>query len=132
MRTAIGRMWCGTAILSLLPAILPLCSQTLRIFDNAHPIPDGASLGIHDDTPTRSRIDLGGTWSYSLDGTQWESVGIPSSFDFEGSVTFTRTFFVSEEQLSSSAFALVGLGVNTEAEILINEMYVGRQTGGYT
>jgi len=89
-------------------------------------------IGIHLDTPSRGKIDLAGTWSYTLNEETWKDVRIPSSFDYEGRMIFQRKFDVSELMLASSAFKLVALGVNYEAEVFVNDIFVGKHTGGYT
>ncbi len=103
-----------------------------RIFENGEKTLIGTDTGIHLDTPTRTKIDLAGVWSYSLDGETWADVKIPSSFDLEGRMTFVRKFAIDEQLLASSAFKLVALGINYDAEIYVNDLFIGKHVGGYT
>ncbi len=83
------------------------------------------------DSPTRTKIDLTGTWQYSLDGKAWINVGIPSAYDFTGKVTFARTFEIKPALIDLYTFSLVCYGINHQAEITINGNFVGRHQGGY-
>lgn len=108
-----------------------LC-QTLTILQNGKPTPVGTNIGYLSDTPTRQKIDLSGTWSYTLDDEHWHDVQVPSAIDEEARVTFLRKFTVTEPLVTSSAFKLVALGINYEAEVYINDIFIGKHTGGYT
>lgn len=103
-----------------------------RIYQNGQGTLRGSDTGVHLDTPTRQKIDLAGIWIYSLDNENWKEVKVPSAFDYEGRVTFLRKFSVSEVMLSSSAFKFVALGINHDAEIYINDVFIGKHVGGYT
>ena len=101
------------------------------ILENGQNTPGGTDTGIHLDTSTRAKIDLAGIWNYSLDGETWGDVRVPSSFDYEGRITFLRKFTVDEGLLNSSSFKLVALGINYDAEIYINDVFLGKHVGGY-
>ncbi len=117
----------------LLLLTLSLCfSQEIKVLENGNPSLRGDDIGFFPDTPTREKIDLAGTWSYSFDEEVWSEVKIPSAFDYEGRITFLRNFSVSEAMLTASAFKLVALGINYEAEVFINDIFIGKHTGGYT
>ena len=103
-----------------------------HVFENGQPTLRGSDVGIHLDTPARQRIDLAGTWSYSLDNEKWNDVKVPSSFDYEGLMTFQRKVSVPEALLGSSNFKFVALGINYDAEVFINDIFIGKHTGGYT
>ena len=87
---------------------------------------------MHIDNQSRRKIDLAGTWSYSMDNETWKDVKIPASFDYRGRITFVRKFTLDRETLASSAFHLVAFGINYDAEIYLNDVFVGRHVGGYT
>lgn len=106
-------------------------SQPL-ILTNGQPTLEGLDAGMHIDSPTRKKIDLAGTWQYSISGEAWRDINIPSSIAYEGQVTLHRTFTVSEELLKKSVFKFVALGINYECEIYINDIFVGKHVGGYT
>ena len=87
---------------------------------------------MYPDSPTRQKIDLAGQWRYSINGKDWTNVTVPSSYDGEGRLTFTRSFTVSAEMLDSYSFSLVVYGINYMSEISINGNFIGRHMGGYT
>ncbi|MEE9186933.1 MAG: glycoside hydrolase family 2 TIM barrel-domain containing protein [Bacteroidota bacterium] len=104
-----------------------------KFYENGEPTRRGLDGGIFLDTPTRTKIDLAGTWRYTRDGERtWNVVQIPSCYDFTGPVTFVRSFSVDERLLDAAAFKLVVYGVNYECEIYVNDVYVGKHAGGYT
>ncbi|MBF8293479.1 MAG: hypothetical protein HW389_24 [Bacteroidetes bacterium] len=67
-----------------------------------------------------------------MDNETWKEVKVPGSFDYKGRITFVRKFTLDKTTLTSSAFHLVGFGINHDAEIYINDLFVGRHVGGYT
>ena len=82
---------------------------------------------------TRSIIDLSGKWQYSIDeGLTWKNVLLPSAADFEGKVIFTRKFDLPANLLTQHSFKFVAYGVNYQAEVFLNEVFVGKHEGGYT
>jgi hypothetical protein len=103
-----------------------------RILENGQPTLIGSESPLHPDSPTRTKIDLNGEWSYSSDESNWTPVKVPSAFDYEGQVTFVRKFVVDEETLSKRSVKLVALGINYEAEISVNDAFIGRHIGGST
>lgn len=109
----------------------PLLSQ-VTVYENGQPIQRGSDVGLHPDTPTRKKIDLNGEWSYSFDRQNWSTVKVPSAFDYEGEMIFLRKFSVDEETLTQRALKFVALGINYEAEVSVNDQFIGRHVGGYT
>ena len=69
---------------------------------------------------------------YSTDNETWKEVKVPSSFDYQGRIIFVRKFTLDKMTLSASAFHLVALGINHDAEIYVNDVFVGKHVGGYT
>jgi hypothetical protein len=84
------------------------------------------------DTPTRVKIDLSGSWRYSIDGKEWNSVSIPGVYEGPARVTFMRSFSVTSEMIDKYAFYLVVYGINYQCEITMNGNFVGRHQGGYS
>jgi len=84
------------------------------------------------DTPSRTKVDLSGSWRYTVDGKDWGTVLVPSAYDWTGKVTFRRTFDLSPEMLDKYAFELVAYGINYQSEIAINGNFIGRHLGGYS
>ncbi|HAP35548.1 MAG TPA: hypothetical protein DCQ28_06240, partial [Bacteroidetes bacterium] len=82
---------------------------------------------------SRSIIDLSGEWNYSLDnGVSWKQVKIPASANYEGKIIYRKNFSVDELSIQNNAFTIVCYGINYQAEVYINETFVGRHEGGYT
>ncbi|HXG37540.1 MAG TPA: glycoside hydrolase family 2 TIM barrel-domain containing protein [Bacteroidota bacterium] len=104
----------------------------VTVYENGQPIQRGSDVGLHPDTPTRKKIDLNGEWSYSFDRQNWSAVKVPSAFNYEGEIVFLRKFSVDEETLTQRALKFVALGINYEAEVLVNDQFIGRHVGGYT
>ncbi|HTY36358.1 MAG TPA: glycoside hydrolase family 2 TIM barrel-domain containing protein, partial [Bacteroidota bacterium] len=78
------------------------------------------------------KIDLAGQWTYSLDNEAWKEIRIPASIDYKGRITFVRKFTLDRATIASSSIQLVAFGVNHEAEVFLNDAFVGRHVGGYT
>ncbi len=88
---------------------------------------------LHYSGATRSIIDLAGTWSYSLnDSRSWNDVQVPSSFNYEGKIAFSRKFTADTSMISRGGFTFVAYGINYSCQVYINEVYVGKHEGGYT
>ncbi len=87
---------------------------------------------MHIDNLSRRKIDLAGSWTYSFDDENWKEVRIPASFDYKGRITFVKKFTLDNVTLASSAFHLVAFGINHDAEVYLNDVFVGRHVGGYT
>ncbi len=116
---------------ALLALVNPLAGQ-IKILSNGQAIRTGLDVGMYPDTPSRLKLDLSGTWTVSADGEEWQDVAVPSSIDETGSFTFRRTFTLTERQIVEKAFKFVAYGINYDAEIFVNDIYIGRHVGGYT
>ncbi|MDI6767296.1 MAG: glycoside hydrolase family 2 TIM barrel-domain containing protein [Bacteroidota bacterium] len=127
-------------MLALLSSIFPFFGnsqvfQTLSVkkfYINGKPTRTGADAAMFPDSPTRLKIDLSGSWRFSLDGKTWGTVEVPSALDFTGKVIFQRALEIKPEMLDKYTFLLVVYGINYQSEITINGNFVGRHTGGYT
>jgi hypothetical protein len=115
-------------LLFLFP-LIPLSGQP-RIFERPGNQPVAEELMLP--SSTRELINLTGRWMYSLDGEDWGEVSVPASFDHEGTIIFQRKFSIDKGAIESSHYKIVALGINNEAEILINDVFVGKHVGGYT
>ena len=107
-------------------------SGQIRVYENGQSTLRGIEASLHVDSPGRRKIDLAGTWTYSTDNETWKDVKVPSSFDYRGRLTFLRKFTIDEATLKSAAIELVALGINHDAEVYINDVFVGKHVGGYT
>ncbi len=107
-------------------------SSNLRIFQHGSSTPTGKDVGMFPESPTRKKLDLAGTWQYSFDAKVWRDVQVPGAFDYTGSLILRREFDVEPGLLDRRLFSLVLYGVNYQSEVTINNIFVGRHTGGYT
>ncbi len=103
-----------------------------RFLENGEPTYRGTGIGTYIDTPKRIKLDLSGVWKYTLDDEKWDDVRVPSAYDFQGKVTFVRSFDVSSDLVGNAAFTLVCYGINYNAEVYLNGSFVGRHIGGST
>ncbi|MBI1803572.1 MAG: hypothetical protein HY033_01915 [Ignavibacteriae bacterium] len=104
----------------------------MKFYENGQPTHTGADAALFPDSPTRTKLDLAGTWRYTMNGKEWNTVTVPSSYDFKGKVTFMRSFEIKSEMLDKYVFSLVVFGINYQSEIAINGNFVSRHMGGYT
>jgi hypothetical protein len=118
------------ALLGFNPGIFAF--SQISIHENGQPTLVGADASIHADNQSRGKIDLAGTWMFSTDNESWKEVKVPSSFDYQGRIIFVRKFTLDKSTLSASSFHLVALGINHDAEIYVNDVFVGKHVGGYT
>lgn len=127
LEKSLFRLFIYIFVLALLPIFLFSQQLFLENGTPSHP----AVLGYGG--LTRNVIDLNGPWNYSLDGGKtWDSVHIPAAGNYEGSITYRRKFLVTAEEIDNSSFTFVSYGMNYQAEVFINETFIGRHEGGYT
>lgn len=84
------------------------------------------------DTPLRIKIDLAGSWNYSIEGGPSGEVRVPSAYDFVGKVMFERTFEVTDEQIENYDFQFVMVGTNYNCEVSLNGDFITSHIGGHT
>ncbi len=92
----------------------------------------GPDAAMFPDNPTRLKVDLSGTWQYTVTGKEWYTVNIPSAFEGQNKVTFMRSFAITGDMIDKYTFSLVVYGINYQSEILINGNFIGRHMGGYS
>ena len=110
-------------------------------FTNGRPIQKGLDAEPYIDTPTRQKIDLSGKWDVLLEKNSFldkitnktlqKEIEIPASIDFCGRMVFQRSIYISNRQIKDFCFKLVALGMNYEAEVLVNDIPIGKHAGGY-
>jgi hypothetical protein len=121
------------AISAFLIFILSGAALSQAVFyENGQSTRSGPDAGLFPDTPSRQKIDLAGTWKYTLDGKEWLNVSVPAAYDGPRKITFMRSFEIKSEMLDKYAFSLVMYGINYQSEITINGNFVARHQGGYT
>lgn len=109
--------------------ITALFSQQLFLENGTSSHPDVLSYS----SQTRTIIDFAGTWDYSLDaGVSWQKVKIPAATWYEGKIVYRKKFSVDDNTISNNIFKLVSYGINYQAEVFINETFIGKHIGGYT
>ena len=128
----IYRIFYAILVLSIVSSLSAIVIGQPLILTNGQPTLEGLDAGMHITSPTRTKIDLAGTWQYSIGGDTWRDIKVPSSIAYEGQVILHRTFTVNEELLKKSVFKFVALGINYECEIYINDIFIGKHVGGYT
>jgi len=121
-----------TLLLSIPLLLSPFASAQYRFLENGNPTLLGSDAGYLLDTPTRRKIDLSGSWDYSLPGGPSGTVRVPCAFDFRGAVAFQRSFELTKEEIDQHRFHLVCFGVNYSYETTVNGEFVGSHLGGYT
>ena len=118
-------------ISSVFSQFLPIHSSH-KFYVNGKPTPLGADAALFPDSPTRTKVDLAGSWNYSFDGESWNTVEIPNAYTYNGTLTFQRKFEVTSDMIEKYAFSLVAYGINYQSEVTINGNFIGRHVGGYT
>lgn len=126
-----NRLSITTLAVFLLVSTFTSVSQ-IKFLENGGPINRGSDLGFLLDTPLREKIDLSGTWGFSVEGGGSGTVKVPSAYDFVGKVNFDRTFEVTAEQLDMYVFHLVMYGANYNTEVSLNGDFLTNHIGGYT
>jgi len=93
-----------TKIPQIYSRILPFCASLFCflsgvsayaqpvVYENGQPTLIGSDASVHVDNQFRRKIDLAGTWTYTIDNETWKDVKIPASFDSQGRITFMRKF----------------------------------------
>jgi beta-galactosidase/beta-glucuronidase len=117
------------ALVSLLAVSTFASSKTLILENGGKSRPEILNYS----SPSRSIVDLSGKWNCSTDeGATWKEVLVPSAYDYEGRIIYTRKFDLPPALLASHSFKFVAYGINYQAEIYLNEVFVGKHEGGYT
>lgn len=121
----------NTLLLHLLLAVGSFAEEP-RFLEGGNSAEPRFDLGYLPIPTTRVKLDLSGPWNYIIEGGQSGKVQVPSAYDFQGRVTFERTFDVSPEMLDRYRFHLVMLGVNYSCDVYINGEFILNHAGGYT
>ncbi len=84
-------------------------------------------------TPTRGMIDLNGAWSASVDGGRtWRDISVPSTFDYDGKVTFRKRVYIPADFIDHNVFSLVLGNGGVSTEIRVNHEFVAIHNGAYS
>ncbi|MDB5035108.1 MAG: Beta-galactosidase/beta-glucuronidase protein [Chlorobi bacterium] len=95
------------------------------------PAPDNSVYSSLTSSPTRSVISLNGTWQVSDDGGDTKrSVQVPSSFNGQDNLVFTRTFQIPPDMLQNYQWRIVCFGVQYQTTISINGQFVSQHESG--
>ncbi|MBU3741794.1 MAG: hypothetical protein FGM24_05850 [Candidatus Kapabacteria bacterium] len=118
------------AVAALLAAVLFLSgTRASADFHDYHQLDADAKRAIVD-SPTRTIIDLSGTWECSVDGTQRQPVANPSTQRLIGDITYRRQVRIDASMLRRHTWHLQFLGVLDEVELRINGRSVDKYPGG--
>lgn len=109
-----------------------LDAQQLRIFESKQKSNSSIEFAFDQRKTPRVKIDLSGKWSLITSDDQVYQVDVPSSVDNVETLTYVRKFSVDRSVAVNNYFKFVALGINREAEIYVNEVFIGKHTGGYT
>ena len=127
MQTSFHR--CLLALICILTVSTSALSKKLFYENGGKSRPESLNFS----SSTRSVVDLSGKWNYSTDdGATWGETTIPSASDFDGKIVFTRKFDLPAYLLTAHSFKFVAYGINYQAEVYLNELFIGRHEGGYT
>ena len=104
----------------------------IRVYERpSDKLPENAGLFM--DSPSREKIDLNGNWDISFnEGGSYSSFIVPIAYDYEGEVIFKRGFTVSREILDRYSFLFVAEGINYEANVRINNLFITNHRGGFS
>jgi len=80
---------------------------------------------------TRFVYSLDGLWDVSIDGGFLDRINIPSSFPNGNKIVLQRNFSIDRSLLNSYEWELDFLGFNYEAEVYVNEQFVGKFVSNY-
>ncbi len=127
MQTSIYRFFLAASCLLVFSAVS--FSKT-QIYENGQKSrPEVLNLS----SSTRSIIDLSGKWNFSTDeGATWSEILVPSAVDFDGKIIFTRKFDLPAYLLAAHSLKFVAYGINYQAEVYLNEVFIGKHEGGYS
>ena len=107
-------------------------SSQIRVYERpSQNLPENSGLFMN--SPFRQKIDLNGNWDISFnEGSSYSSFIVPIAYDYEGEVIFKRSFSVSRETLDRYSFLFVAEGINYEANIRINNLFLANHKGGFS
>jgi len=83
-------------------------------------------------SPTRALIDLDDQWEYSNDDSEWSFLSIPCSLENQGKFYLRKKFSLSQQQSSNFSWEFIGLGINYQCDIYVNDQFLTHHVGGYT
>lgn len=75
---------------------------------------------------TRFVYSLSGTWDFSSNNSNWERIQIPNVSPKSGRLIYQRQFKIERSMLEKFDWSLHFLGVSNQAEIYVNEQFIGK------
>jgi hypothetical protein len=116
------------ALLACLPFLVGKGQTTF--FELHRGIIDEVGMGLLAKSPTKSTIDLNGSWQYrENEDDPWREVAIPASYEGDRKFTFRRDFTVDPKLVHHSIFQFYALNIAGYCEIYVNDHFVGKHTG---
>lgn len=118
---------------TLFLALAYTATAQVAFLESGRPLSSESSTGLLAASPTRTIVDLNGTWQYkSEDDGTWRSVRVPSSCTEIVPLTFRRDFDVSSTLAHKAVFQLVAVSISYYCEIRINDKFIGKHAGETT
>jgi hypothetical protein len=132
LRRLLPAFWIFLTLLLSLAGPSSASSGEFRFYESTGTRTSATPGTLPGESPTRVRIDLGGSWAYSIEGGPSGTVNVPSAFDFIGKVAYQRAFVVPANVVSGYRFQIVALGISQNAEITVNNDFITNHSGGYS
>jgi hypothetical protein len=103
----------------------------IRVFERQSII-DTVNKGLYWKSDKRIQIDLNGKWDVSFDnGKYFGTLLVPLAYIYDGYVDFKRKIVINDSIIQSFSFLLVAEGINYDAEVKINNVFITHHTGGF-
>lgn len=118
------------AAATLIVAILSLIGTSNATDFHAYKRLEQQTLDALFESPTRTVIDLSGTWEYSTDGGTQQTCDVPRGFNERGEMTFRRQIRIDAATLRTHTWHMHFLGVVDDVILRINGRSVQKYPGG--
>lgn len=91
------------------------------------------NTGLFMESSKRQRVDLNGEWDVSFnEGASFSKVSVPISYDYTGTAIFRKNINISRDLLDNYNFIFVAEGINYDANIKINNIFLAQNSGGFS
>lgn len=118
------------AAATLIVAVLSLIGTSNATDFHAYKRLEQQALDALFASPTRTVIDLSGTWEYTIDGGTQQTCDVPRGFAERSEMTFRRQIRIDASTLRSHTWHMQFLGVVDDVILRINGRSVQKYPGG--